>query len=280
MTDSPDLDALAEELRRKGEAFALATVVRTVASVSAKPGAKAIISANGEMHGWIGGGCALGAVKKAAMRAIADGETRLVSVVPSDQLKEKGVIPGEEREGVEFAKNMCPSRGVVDVFIEPMLPKPKLFLCGGTPVAHAIADLAPRFGFAVSIHLAKSATSPYPASMATTEGFATLSEAPIHSFIVIATQGQGDEAALQGALNSAASYVAFVGSRRKIATLKERLMGLGVAAERIASLRGPAGIPIGAVTPEEIALSIVADVIKARREGQIAKASGRMAAAG
>ena len=107
MTDLVELEALAEELRGKGEPYAVATVVRTLASVAAKPGAKAIIAADGRMVGWIGGGCALGAVKKAALRAIADGEARLISVMPFDQLKAQGLRPGEERDGVCDLADRC-----------------------------------------------------------------------------------------------------------------------------------------------------------------------------
>ena len=104
------------------------------------------------MAGWVGGGCALGAVKKAAQRCLDDGEARLISVMPFDQLKAQGLKPGDTRDGIEFDKNMCPSRGVVDVFIEPVLPKPQVILCGATPVALAIAELAPRVGLKVAVH--------------------------------------------------------------------------------------------------------------------------------
>lgn len=264
MSATDDITKLAEELTAKGEPFVFATVVRTIASVSAKPGAKAILTDDGRMAGWIGGGCALGAVKKAARRCIEDGEARLISVMPFDQLKAQGLKPGDKRNGIEFAKNMCPSRGVVDVFIEPVLPRPQVILCGATPVAAAIAELAPRIGLKVEVH-------------APAEGFDRVADAPAGAFIVVATQGAGDEAALEAALRSPARYVAFVGSRAKVAALKERLAEKNVPAERLAELRGPAGIPIGAVTPEEIALSILADVVQARRRKGAAKS--RMEAA-
>ncbi len=262
MSASDDVTKLAEELTAKGEAFVFATVVRTIASVAAKPGAKAILTADGRMAGWVGGGCALGAVKKAAQRCLADGEARLISVMPFDQLKAQGLKPGDKRDGIEFDKNMCPSRGVVDVFIEPVLPKPQVILCGATPVAAAIAELAPRVGLKVAD---------------LRDRFDSVLEAADTSFIVVATQGAGDEEALGAALRSPARYVAFVGSRAKVAALKESLAEKGIPAERLAELRGPAGIPIGAVTPEEIALSILADIVLARRRKGAAKS--RMEAA-
>ena len=263
MSASDDVAKLAEELSARGEPFVFATVVRTVASVAAKPGAKAILTADGRMAGWVGGGCALGAVKKAAQRCLEDGEARLISVMPFDQLKAQGLKPGDTRDGVEFAKNMCPSRGVVDVFIEPVLPKPQVILCGATPVAVAIAELAPRVGLKVDVH-------------APADGFERVADAAPGAFIVVATQGAGDEAALETALRSPARYVAFVGSKAKVAALKESLSDKGIRAERLAELHGPAGIPIGAVTPEEIALSVLADIVQVRRKGM---AKSRMEAA-
>src|SRR5215470_2408595 len=139
-------------LKASGEPFAVATVVRTVSLTAAKAGAKAVIRRDGAMSaGWIGGGCARAAVLKAAHAALADGKPRLISVQPGDALQEHGVAAGETKEGVEFARNMCPSQGTMDVFVEPMLPKPELLICGATPVAVALADLGRRLGFLISV---------------------------------------------------------------------------------------------------------------------------------
>jgi xanthine dehydrogenase accessory factor len=267
MSSTDDVTRLAEELKAKGEPFVVATVVRTLASVAAKPGAKAILSADGRMAGWVGGGCALGAVKQAAQRCLEDGEARLISVMPFDQLKAQGLRPGDSKDGIEFAKNMCPSRGVVDVFIEPVLPRPLLILCGATPVAVAIADLAPRIGLQVAVCAPAAQHGLFPAGTQLRDGFTSAAESPAGGYVIVATQGSGDDAALKAALQSPARYVAFVGSRAKVAALKERLAEEGIAAERLADLHGPAGLAIGAVTPEEIALSVLADVVKKRRSG-------------
>ena len=138
--------------RAAGEPFALATVVRTVAATAAKAGAKAVILPDGTIsEGWIGGGCARAAVLKAARDALADGHARLVSVQPPDLLAEQGVASGDEKSGVRFASNMCPSQGSMDIFVEPVLPRPQVVVCGSSPVAVAIADLAKRMGFAVTV---------------------------------------------------------------------------------------------------------------------------------
>jgi xanthine dehydrogenase accessory factor len=101
--------------------------------------------------GWIGGGCARAAVLKAAREAIADGKSRLISVQPPDALQDQGIAAGEERAGVRFAKNMCPSEGTMDIFVEPVLPLPQLLVCGSSPVAVAVADLGRRIGFALTV---------------------------------------------------------------------------------------------------------------------------------
>src|SRR6476659_9722535 len=143
------LDTISQR-RAAGQPFALATVVRTVAATAAKAGAKALILPDGTISaGWIGGGCARAAVLKAARDALADGVARLVSVWPGDVLEEQGVAPGDERDGVRFAKNMCPSQGSMDIFVEPVLPLPQVVVCGSSPVAVAVADFAKRGGFAV-----------------------------------------------------------------------------------------------------------------------------------
>src|SRR6478609_7613017 len=124
MTAHVDVMDVVSRLKAADEAFVLATVVRTVSVTAAKAGAKAVIRADGRIEaGWIGGGCARGAVLKAAREALVDGEPRLVSVRPQNLLAELGVQPGDDREGVRFAKNMCPSKGTMDIFVEPVLPR-------------------------------------------------------------------------------------------------------------------------------------------------------------
>src|SRR5712692_9105743 len=140
------------EIKARGEPFALATVIRTVAATAAKAGAKAVILPDGTIsEGWIGGGCARAAVLKAAREALADGKPRLLSVQPPDALQDQGIPAGEEHGGVRFAKNMCPSEGSMDIFVEPVLPRPQIVICGGSPVAVAIADLGRRIGFDITI---------------------------------------------------------------------------------------------------------------------------------
>jgi len=269
MPHAPDILELVSTMRAKGEPFALATVVRTVSATAAKAGAKAVIRPDGTVsEGWIGGGCARAAVLKAAKEAIADGHTRLVSIQPNDLLEERGVAAGDEREGIRFAKNSCPSQGTMDIFVEPVLPRPEIVVCGSSPVAFAVADLGRRLGFVMTACAPAAEQATFADVERRIEGYALPVQPEGSRFIVVSTQSRGDEAALRAALSVEADYVAFVGSRRKVETLKAKLAESGMAAERLAALKAPAGLDIGAITPEEIALSILAEIVALRRRGQ------------
>ena len=271
MTMHPEADILATISARKanGEPFALATVVRTVAATAAKAGAKAVILPDGTIsEGWIGGGCARAAVLKAARDALADGRSRLVSVWPEDALTQQGVEPGDERAGVRFAKNMCPSQGSMDIFVEPVLPQPRVVVCGSSPVAVAVADFAKHSGFAVTVCAPAAEQSAFEAADRRIEGYALPVQEAGARYVVVSTQGRGDEAALLAALAVEADYIAFVGSRKKADALKSALLDRGVAPERLAKLKAPAGLDLGAITPDEIAISILAEIVAVRRGKQ------------
>jgi xanthine dehydrogenase accessory factor len=267
---STPVDVLDEikTLKASGEPFAVATVVRTVALTAAKAGAKALIRSDGTMSaGWIGGGCARAAVLKAARAALADGKPRLVSVQPGDALQELGVEAGQSKAGVEFARNMCPSQGTMDVFVEPVLPRPELLICGASPVAVALAGLGRNLGFAIAIAAAPEDHGKLPDADRVIAGYDLAALPAAERYIVIATQGRGDETALAAALAAPARHVAFVGSHRKAEALRRSLAAKGIDPSRLAALRSPAGLDIGAVTPEEIALSILAEIVELRRRG-------------
>lgn len=264
-----DLQPLMNRLQNASEPFALATVVRTISVTAAKAGAKAVIAADGSIAGgWIGGGCARSAVIKAARAALEDGEARLVSIQPEDLLAELGVESGEEREGVQFAKNMCPSKGTMDIFVEPVLPRPILVICGASPVALALSKQAPTIGFDVTICAPAEDHAAFPGAGRLIDGFGLDAIGNADTYILVSTQGRGDLAALEGALNVPARHIGFVGSRRKISTLKEKLREKGLSEQDLERIEGPAGLDLGAITPEEIALSILAELLVIRRTGQ------------
>jgi xanthine dehydrogenase accessory factor len=266
MHGRPNVVDLVASLEASGEPFALATVVRTMSVTAAKAGAKAVIRPDGTISaGWIGGGCARAAVLAAARDALADGRPRLVSLLPKDLFAERDLAPGEEREGVRFARNMCPSQGTMDIFVEPMQRPPELVVLGASPVAVALAELAPRFGYRVTVCAPAEELAPFASADGRIEGFALPATQQGRRFLVVSTQGRGDEAALTAALSVEADHVAFVGSRRKVAALREKIVGAGLPAERFDRLKFPAGLDIGAVTPEEIALSILAEILAVRR---------------
>lgn len=256
LTDPAFAEAIASR-KAKGTPFAVATVIRTLAATAAKPGAKAVLDADGTLvAGFLGGGCVRGAVARGAQQAIASGAPQLISIRPEDLLAEDGLTGGDTRDGVTYARNGCPSRGSLDVFIEPVLPQPRLVICGASPVARALADLAGRFGFDC-VHTPPEPTGPQATAIWTGASFA-----------VIATQGAGDMPALRAALASDAGHIAFVASRAKAATLRQKLQADGFDDAALARIHAPAGLSINAITPDEIALSILADLIARRRGGQ------------
>jgi xanthine dehydrogenase accessory factor len=260
---------LVAQLKAAEEAFVLATVVRTVSVTAAKAGAKAIIRPDGTIvAGWIGGGCARGAVLKAAHEALADGEPRMVSVQPENLLAELGVKPGENREGVRFATNMCPSKGTMDIFVEPVLPHPSLVILGGSPVALSLAAQARRLGYHVTVAAPRADLLESPDADLVIDGLVLGKLNQAKRFVVVSTQGKGDEAALRTAIDTPAAYRAFVGSRRKMAALRAKLIGEGFAAAALDAVKAPAGLDLGAITPEEIAMSILAEITVERRRGQ------------
>ncbi len=216
-SDHARLEAEMQALKAKGVPFAMATVVRTVDATSAKPGGKALLDRDGKIVlGWIGGGCARGAVGKAAREAIATGAPQLISLHPQELLEAERLTAGDLREGVRFARNGCPSKGTMDVFVEPVLPLPEMVICGTGLVAMALASLAKRFGYAVSVH----ANDGVEKGADVTPGF----DISTRDFVVVATQGQGDREALRAAVTAGASYVCFVGSAKKFETLAARLI--------------------------------------------------------
>src|ERR1700726_4797736 len=269
MTAHIEVLDLVAQMKAAEETFVLATVVRTVSVTAAKAGAKAIIRPDGTIvAGWIGGGCARGAVLKAARDALADGGPGMVSVQPENLLAELGVKPGENRDGVGFAENMCPSKGTMDVFVEPVLPHPSLVILGASPVALSLATQARQLGYHVTLAAPATDITGAPDADMLIDSFRLGELHQAKRFVVVSTQGKGDEAALRTAIATEAAYHAFVGSRRKMAALREKLIAEGLDASAIDPVKAPPGLGLGAITPEEIALSILAEMTIERRRGQ------------
>ena len=248
----------AQELKAQGTPFVLATVVRAESPTSAKPGAKALVTTDGALIGWIGGGCAQPAVLDTAKKALRDGQPRLIRVSP----KRGGAV----EEGVIDFGMTCHSGGTLDIFIEPVIARPALLILGASPVAQTLCVLAHRAGFAVKVVFPGANTEMFPEAQEVVDGM-DLSPfgAGAPALVVVATQGKHDEAGLEAALQLGAPYVAFVASARKADKLKTYLKERGHDPARVDVILSPAGIEIGAVTPEEIAVSVLAGLIAARR---------------
>ncbi len=251
-----------EQLRADAVPHAVATVVRTLSSTAAKPGMKAIVLADGEFaEGWLGGGCVTSAVRNAAKKAIETGEATLVCLRPEELLADE-----TDANMVTLARNGCPSKGSMDIFVEPVVPLPELLVYGQGPVALALVRIARGFGFTLTVCGRIDATM-VDADHHFAEP-AELDSQPSSNavrYIVVATQGAGDVAALTSALAASHAYVAFVGSRRKFGAYADKLRQAGISEKSLAVVRSPAGLHINAVTPEEIALSIMAEIVQTRR---------------
>lgn len=255
----------AGQLRSRNQAFALVTVVRCESPTSARPGAKALVYEDGSIEGWIGGGCAQPAVIKTAKKALQSGQACLIRISPDkDSDKEEGIM--------DFGMT-CHSGGTLDIFIDPVVPRPMLLILGSAPAALALSALAHRVGFSVTAAFPGAESGLVPDAHQVINRF-TLDGANIRpSFVVVATQGKRDEEALEAALATGAPHIAFIASRRKADKLRQFLLERGHDTEAVGAIVAPAGIEIGAVTPEEIALSVLADLVRVRRTLGIA-ASG------
>lgn len=257
-----DVLAAAQRLQQQGQACALVTVLRVQAPASARPGDKAVVTAEGICAGWVGGGCAQPAVVKTVRQAVSDGRARLIRISPATE--------GEVRElgdVLEFGM-ACHSGGTLELFVDPLLPAARLLVVGDSPVAVALAGLAPHVGFDVTVlaHGADSARLAGTARVLADDDSARVAaQVAPGAFVVVATQGRRDLQGLRAALAVRARQVSLVASARKAQVLKAALVEAGHNAAAVAAIVAPAGQAIGAQTPQEIALSVLAAVVAARR---------------
>lgn len=257
----------ADQLYQDKETFAIAMVVNRQIPSSGKPGDKAIIQKDGKLIGWIGGGCTRGIILKEAMESMEAGKPRLVRISPDGE--------GLESKGVKEYKMTCHSGGSVEVYIEPVLPRPQLLIMGKSHVAMALSRIGKAMDYPVTV-LAKEAdpNAFVDADLISNE---PLTEKYIHrnTCIVVCTQGENDEDALEQALNSGIPYVSFVASRRKANAVFNNLRQRGITFDQLKRVKTPAGLDIGAKLPEEVAISIIAEVISfIRSEEETQKAAG------
>jgi xanthine dehydrogenase accessory factor len=243
----------AAELARRGEAFALATVVWRQGPSSSKEGSRAIITAGGELHGWIGGACAEPTVISEARKVIESGAARLLLLGSPEQFG--GAVP----EGMTVVPISCQSEGALEVYIEPVLPAPRLVVVGSSPMAQTLAKLARTLG--------------WHADLIAGEDFGT-ADADRRSMVVVATQGHNDEEALERAVAARPAYLGLVGSHKRGTAILGYLADRGVPADQLDRVKVPAGIDLGSTTHSEIAVAILAELVQLRASGEIAAAPG------
>ncbi len=244
MSDS--LIELAYQLTRAGRPFVLATVVWCERPTSAKPGAQAIIQEDGQLTGWVGGSCTQPTVLREAKRLLREGGEPLLLKLGASASDSTGRGTSE----VRVFPMTCASGGALDIYMEPHLPQPRLLLIGDSPIIAALHKLAPVLDFAVS---------------QVDESDLEQARSDEHTSILIATHGQYDEQVLERVLAGPAAYIGMVSSPRRAEACRAYLRASGLAEEQIARLKAPAGLDIGARTPEEIAASILAELVQQRR---------------
>lgn len=252
-----DLLDRAHELKARGEPFALLTVVRVERPASATAGMKAIVVADGTLEGWVGGSCAHPIAVDEALVSMREGTPRFIRLSPERD-------SGGGREGVIAHVMTCHSGGSLDIYIEPVLPRPQLIIVGEGPVAATLMKLGGSQDFRVV------AAGPRDTSDGrSADRFVPLSELKTlvtpSSYVVVATMGSYDEEALEHVVGAGAPYVGLVASRKRGEAVFAYLRSRGFTEEQLRSVKVPAGLDLGAVTPEEIALTIMAEIVAVRR---------------
>jgi xanthine dehydrogenase accessory factor len=246
--DSWDVIERASEMAGRGEDFALATVVWRQGPSSGQQGSRAIVTTSGEVHGWIGGACAEPVVIREAQRAIVDGEPRLLLLGTPDQF---GSVP----EGMTVVPIACQSEGALEVYVEPVLRSPHLVVVGRSPMANTLCELAKVLG--------------WRAGLVDSANF-TAADVDRRSVVVVATQGHGDEEAVEQAVTGEPAYIGMVASHRRGEAVIGYLADRGVPRDRLDRVRVPVGLDLGHTSHREIAVAILAELVKLRASGGLA----------
>ena len=238
---------MASDLARQGVEFALATVVWRQAPSSGHQGARAIITADGQMHGWIGGACAEPVVIREAQRAMEDRVPRLILLGNPDQF-------GEIPDGMTFVQMSCQSEGALQLYVEPVLPNPHLVVLGRSPMAATLAELAAGVGWRADLVDVPDFKAAHVGN---------------RSVVVVATQGHGDEEAVEQAVTARPAFVGLVASRKRGEAILGYLADRGVPQELLDQVRVPVGIDLGHTSHPEIAVSVLAELVELRAKGAL-----------
>ncbi len=273
----------AAELRRRGQAFALATVVWRQGPSSGQQGARAIITADGELRGWIGGACAEPVVLREARQVIAAGVPRLLLLGSPEQFGRLNQAGSPEQfgsagqfgnaarfgpavpDGMTVVPISCQSEGALEVYIEPVLPVPHLVVVGRSPMASTLTELASALG--------------WNAQLIDGVDFSA-ANADERSMVVVATQGHGDEEAVEQAVTARPVYLGLIGSHRRGAAVLGYLADRGVPSEQLDRVRVPAGLDLGRTSHREIAVAVLAELVQLRAAGALSSGAAGAATGG
>jgi xanthine dehydrogenase accessory factor len=261
MTPPVSLLERAVELDRLGQPYALATVVAVRRPTSARPGARGLIHPDGSIEGFVGGSCARPLVVREGLRALADGQPRLLRISRE--------LPSESRRGDGIVEEVmtCHSGGTLEIYVEPHLPAPVLWVAGTTPIAAALAELGAGMGFDVTLidPFADAGLLPAGARVVVGDDLGALDWPTVGPYVVVASQGTWDEEAVASALRLDVAYVGLVASPTRAAAVRTWLLDEGVEPDRVFAMRAPAGMDLGAETAAEVAVSILAELVSVRR---------------
>jgi xanthine dehydrogenase accessory factor len=253
-----DILSLSGRLRAEGEPFVIATVVAYKSPQSAKPGSKAIIKPDGSISGWIGGGCVQPIVVREAQKAMNTGKPKLVSISPE--------ATHGDWKGVEAYLMTCQGGGSLEIYLEPVLPKPDLLIVGSSPVAQILTGLGRMLDFKVCVADPEAKQELFPeADVVLTDLDSLRSRIDSRSYVVVATMGNGDEEGLEAVVGTNPQYLGLVASKEKAKSLFQYIRDKGMPAEDIARVKCPAGLELGGETLPEIALSVMAEITRLRR---------------
>lgn len=249
-----DFDVLlhAARLAERGEECALATVVWRQAPSSGQAGSRAVVTASGAVSGWIGGACAEPAVLRVAREVIAERRSRLLLLGSTDQFG--GGVP----EGMTVVPISCQSEGALEVFVEPVMSTPHVVVVGRSPMAHTLTDLAAALGWRADLRDAAEFSA---------------ADVGAASMVVIATQGHGDEDAIEAALGAAPAFVGLVASRKRGEAVLGYLADRGLPADQLDRVKVPVGLDLGATSHREIAVAILAELVQLRASGALSAAA-------
>jgi len=258
-----DIFDVVQQLRAEAKPFAVATVVETRGSVSAKTASKAVIDERGRVvAGWVGGGCAESAACHAALECMRSGQAAMLEVDMDDEVLGAGM----------------PCGGHMRVYVEPVLPRPTLWIMGHGRIAECLCSMADMLGLVVVVDDPLADRDRYPAAsrlVTDDHDYAALSPAP-GDFVVIATQHRGDHLSMKRALSSSVGYIALIASRKRSRLVLDYLRREGASEQELDRVMAPSGLDLGARTPEEIALCVMSEIVLVRRGGTGLRMRGKL----